>query len=232
MKIAVISDIHGNSYALEEVLKVAKKEDVKKLLVLGDIVGYYYHPDRVLDLLNGWDYEIIRGNHEDILKSLVLGQMDPASVVDKYGHAHQHALHKLNTAQIGLLCNLPAQRSLSIGGLSFLMAHGSPWNPDQYIYPDATVEDLERCNSELHDFVLIGHTHYSFVYRNKNSTLINPGSVGQSRQVGGVAFWCMINTKNSTFELRATPYNTAELITDISEYDPELPYLKSILARR
>ena len=42
MKIAVISDIHGNYDALVEVLKDAKSENIDHLLVLGDIVGYYY----------------------------------------------------------------------------------------------------------------------------------------------------------------------------------------------
>ena len=64
MKVGIISDIHGNHYALEEVLKVAIREGVEKLLVLGDIVGYYYHPEIVLEMLYKWSYEIIKGNHE------------------------------------------------------------------------------------------------------------------------------------------------------------------------
>ena len=60
MKIAIMSDIHGNYDALFEVLKIAKKEDVKHLLILGDLVGYYYHPDKILELLSEWNYDIIK----------------------------------------------------------------------------------------------------------------------------------------------------------------------------
>ena len=55
MRVAVISDIHGNHYALQKVLLVAKQNNIDKLLVLGDIVGYYYYPSEVLlqQVLNG-----------------------------------------------------------------------------------------------------------------------------------------------------------------------------------
>ena len=70
MKIAVLSDIHGNNFALDDVLKECKLENVEKLLILGDIVGYYYHPELVLKMLSEWEYEIIKGNHEVILQEL------------------------------------------------------------------------------------------------------------------------------------------------------------------
>ena len=47
MKIAIISDLHGNHYALEEVLKEARTEKIEKILVLGDIVGYYCNPEKI-----------------------------------------------------------------------------------------------------------------------------------------------------------------------------------------
>ncbi len=59
MKIAVISDIHGNYDALVAVLKKAKTEGVEHLLVLGDIVGYYYHPDKILKALSEWSFDMI-----------------------------------------------------------------------------------------------------------------------------------------------------------------------------
>ena len=57
MKIEIISDINGKYDALIEVLKKAKKEKVEHILVLGDIVGYYYHPDKILKLLSEWSFD-------------------------------------------------------------------------------------------------------------------------------------------------------------------------------
>ena len=76
MKVAVLSDIHGNHYALKEVLNIARNEKVEKLLVLGDIVGYYYHPEKVMDMIKDWDYELIKGNHEILLEKLSTGKIN------------------------------------------------------------------------------------------------------------------------------------------------------------
>ncbi|MFO0212044.1 MAG: metallophosphoesterase family protein, partial [Pseudanabaena sp.] len=75
MKIGVLSDIHGNHLALEAVLKEARKLGVEKLLILGDLVGYYYHSVEVLRQLEEWSTEMIGGNHEEMMK---LAQKDYA----------------------------------------------------------------------------------------------------------------------------------------------------------
>ena len=99
------------------------------------------------------------------------------------------------------LIDLPETKTVQFGQTSLLMCHGSPWSIDYYVYPDCDKEILEKCDSKVHDFVLIGHSHYSFAIRNENSILINPGSVGQSRQTGGKASWCVINTDNQLFSV-------------------------------
>lgn len=231
MKVGIISDIHGNHYALDQVLKTAAKEGIEKILVLGDIVGYYYHPERILSMLSEWSYEIIKGNHEQILQDLKENKIDANLVIKKYGHGHQQALEKLKEETLQWLFSLPIQKSVCIDGVSFQMNHGSPWSIDEYLYPDATKEILEKCNSIDHDFILVGHSHYSFSYQCKNSTLINCGSVGQSRQKGGLAYWTVVNTANKTFETKVTPYDTSGLLEEIGKYDPDFKYASSVLLR-
>ena len=111
------------------------------------------------------------------------------------------------------------------------MCHGSPLDPDLYLYPDSENELFDKCDAVDMDFVLIGHSHYSFIYRNKNSTLVNVGSVGQSRNMGGVAYWGVINTKNKCFEQKATPYDVSPLVKEVEQIDPKINYLKEILLR-
>lgn len=231
MKVAVISDIHGNSYALEQVLKSASKLKVEKLLVLGDIVGYYYHPDRVLEMLSKWDFEIIKGNHEIILEELSNGKVNPDIIKQKYGSGHQAGLTKLSQETMQWLFSLPSQKSVLINDISFQMNHGSPRNIDEYVYPDANKELLESCDSLKHDFVLIGHSHYAFCYRCNRSILINCGSVGQSRQNGGLAYWALVNTNNKSFEIKATPYNVTELQCEVMRIDPLNEYSYKVLTR-
>ncbi|TVR77520.1 MAG: metallophosphoesterase [Chitinophagaceae bacterium] len=231
MKIGVIADIHGNQYAFNEVLKSATALGIRKLLVLGDIVGYYYRPEVILEALSEWSYEIIKGNHEDILKALYENKIDSKSLKEKYGSGHEMALKNIDDEKLKWLFSLPSQKDVVIDGVSFQLNHGSPNNIDEYIYPDASIEKLDECNSDVHDFVLIGHSHYSFIHKCKNSILINCGSVGQSRQKGGVANWAIINTSDKSYEIIHTPYNTAHLIKDVKLIDPENEYSYKVLER-
>jgi len=231
MKVGVISDIHGNHYALEAVFETAKKEGIAKLLVLGDIVGYYYHPELVLNRLSEWDYEIIKGNHEVLLQDLKENKIDTEALKAKYGRGHEQALKNLDDTTQEWLFSLPEQKTIVIDGVSFQMNHGSPWSIDEYIYPDAALEQLEKCNSVAHDFVLIGHSHYAFSHQCENSILINCGSVGQSRQKGGQAYWCVINTSDKSFEIRTTAYDTTKLLEEIQLFEIKTGYSSKILQR-
>lgn len=231
MKIAVISDIHGNHYALESVLKEAREIGVSKIFVLGDIVGYYYHPEKVLDMLSEWDYELIKGNHEVILQDLYENKIDSELLTEKYGRGHEYALNNLDSKTLNWLFSLPEQKSITIDQVSFQLNHGSTCSIDEYIYPDAPISQLERCNSENHDFVLIGHSHYAFSYRCKNTTLINCGSVGQSRQKGGNAYWVVINTSNKSYETKISSYDTTKLVEEIKSIELKTGYSVKILTR-
>ena len=231
MKIAVISDIHGNYDALVAVLKEANKQGVEHLLVLGDVVGYYYHPDKILEALSKWSIDIIKGNHEYILENLIANPSLAESIRLKYGSGHQDAINKLTSQQLNFLKDLPETKSVQFDTSSILMSHGSPWSNDYYIYPDCDRAIIEKCDSKEHDFVLIGHSHYAFAINSGNSILINPGSVGQSRQTGGKASWCIINTENRCFQLLSTDYNTEKLISEVEEKDSEIKYLTKILKR-
>jgi len=231
MKLAVLSDIHGNHYALERVLHRAKHDGVEQLLILGDFVGYYYHPEKVFALLDDWKYKAIRGNHEDLLEGLIAGSLSPLAIRHKYGSGHDKAIQKLSQSQKDFLKGLPNQLTLQIDNISVMMVHGAPWENDFYLYPDCKKEILDRCDYDGIDFILAGHSHYAFCCSNKHSTLINTGSVGQSRNQSGLAQWTIINTITRTFEMRSTPYDVSALLAEIDQIDSKNNYLKEVLIR-
>jgi predicted phosphodiesterase len=232
MKIGILSDIHGNSEALREVLKAAESEGVEELIILGDFTGYYYHTDEVFDLLSEWRSISIKGNHDEMLEGIFNGSIRANDIRLKYGSGHEFALQNLSAAQLNFLFELPEKLSYTIDGVRLSLNHGSPWDKGFYIYPDAGPEIMERCDDPEYDFVLIGHSHYPFIHKNRHSTLINPGSVGQSRLEGGYANWALIDTENKSAALKATKYNISELISEIALNDPDIPYLREILLRR
>lgn len=231
MKIAILSDIHGNSFALKKVLNEAAKLKVEKLLILGDLVGYYYDACGVFDLLDVWNKHIIRGNHEDMLQQLIDPSFNADSIKKKYGSGLEIALKTLSSERLNSIKDLEAVERVSFNNLNILIAHGSPWNTDQYIYPDADEELLNRCDSPDIDFVFIGHTHYPLIYRSHHTLIINPGSVGQSRVCGGVADWGILDVTNGVYSPQHTVYDTSVLRTIVRDTDPDVPYLYDILNR-
>jgi putative phosphoesterase len=233
MKIGILSDIHGNSYALEAVLARCREEKINQLLILGDIVGYYYYPDRVLQMLGGYQISIIRGNHEILLKKLLDGSVDSDEIRKKYGSGTLFAARSLTQHQLSELINLPDSLSVTIDGLSFGLYHGSPWDPNYYIYPNASNDELDKCIPDLNlDFLLLGHTHYSFLSIRGKTLIINPGSVGQPRDEAVGASWAIIDTSNKSVVFKQTPYDKTQLLKDVEKFDDDVPYLKQVLLRK
>lgn len=232
MKIAVISDIHGNHYALEAVMDDMRKEKVEKVFVLGDTVGYYYAPDIVFDLLEEWDYTLIKGNHESFLKPVQQDEVISKKIKSKYGSGIIYALKRMKDKDLKFLVEAPETLSCNLGGINFLLCHGAPWDSNEYLYPDSDKNVLLKTLQYNVDYVLAGHSHYPFAFSLGNKTLINSGSVGQSRSKGGVAEWVLINLSNRTYRHMSTQYDTTLLINDVLRIDPDIPYLINVLKRK
>ena len=233
MKIAILSDIHGNSYALDAVLTAVRQQGIVNLFILGDIVGYYYYPDKVLRMLEDFNTKIIQGNHEEMLKSLINETLDAEDVRKKYGSGASFALQKLTTNQINFLINLPTSLRFTFENIRFTLCHGSPWDPNYYIYPNSSLEILDKCTLELSsDFLLLGHTHHPFITLNNGVLILNPGSVGQPRDQNYGASWAILNTDNKAVIFKQTPYDYSALVEDITKFDSDIVFLKDVLTRK
>lgn len=231
MNIGVLSDIHGNHAALRAVLDEAKPLGIEHWLVLGDVVGYYYHADLVLDALAGLSYELIRGNHEEMLGRAFENSSAAQAIKDRYGCGIDLALKKLPKDTLRHLISLPVDKKVVHDGVRFQLCHGAPWDSAAYLYPDSSSRLFDRCLTGESHFVLVGHSHYPFIYANEQGVLANVGSVGQARDKGGVASWAMVSTANRSLVLMRTPYNQTALIAEVEAIDPHLPYLRDVLTR-
>lgn len=231
MKLALLGDIHGNHLALQAVLAAASVSGVEKLLVTGDLVGYYYAPLEVLELLRPWDRHMVRGNHEDMLAA---ARSDPAYLlrVDaRYGTGLRSAVEQLDAQQLDQLCALPHPLDLVIDGCRILLCHGAPWDVDQYVYPDAKPELLERCAIQEFDLVVLGHTHYPMHHKIGRTLVVNPGSVGQPRNRQPGAHWAIFDTVSRSVQLCREDYDSSTLVRECRQRHPELPYLAEVLLR-
>jgi predicted phosphodiesterase len=176
LKIAALSDIHGNLFALDAVLEDVRSRGVDITVNLGDILSGALLPAETAERLMALDLPTIRGNHERQVLSLNHERM---------GASDRHALDALGEAHRAWLAQLPALLAPVEG---VFMCHATPYNDvDCYLEdlvdgelrpaPVGRVEERSRsCDASL---ILCGHSHLPRVLRLRTGQLIvNPGSVG------------------------------------------------------
>jgi len=175
MLLAFISDIHANFEALSSLSDELSKAD--KVLCLGDFVGYYCQVNEVIDYIRNLDSICILGNHDHFL---LHGYPQDALPAVKFGIDFAKSVITPDNYQ--WLTSLPLTWGGLIGGLSILLNHGSPWNPlHDYLYSNN--QALTCLDTFQYDVISFGQTHRSLLRFDHKPFLLNPGSVGQSRDV-------------------------------------------------
>lgn len=231
MKVALISDVHANIYALESVYADLREESVDKILMLGDLVGYYYWPKEVIGLLRSDDrVTCIRGNHESILSEFMLSSTAAEFYRKRYGSGYDVCLEALSAEEIAWLVSLPEIHEIDILGHTFHLSHGDLGSIDQYLYPDACRSKIEQNYSKC-EFTIFGHTHYPFLHAKGNQFIINPGSVGQPRDNGGLASYVILNLENQAIRFKRKVFDTDKVKEASKTQDPQLEYLWKIMSR-
>ena len=182
-----------------------------------------------MDMLGDWDIVAVRGNHEDMLVDVLSGSTSIEKINASYGTGLSTAIETLTPTQLDWLCRLPHPSSFEFDGMSLLLCHGSPWDVNQYVYPDAKTDLLERCAGAGYDWVVMGHSHYPMVEKVKKTVLVNPGSVGQPRNRIPAAHWALLDTASRELLLMTAPYDNSPVVALAAQRHPELPYLKNVL---
>jgi predicted phosphodiesterase len=174
MRLAVVSDIHGNLPALQAVMADAGAVD--GWLNLGDIVSGPLWPGETLDCLIESGWPTIAGNHE---RQLLNAPLDRMGASDRFARAG------LSPAQCRWLTSLPPSLS-PLPGL--LCVHGSPRSDLECLLETVTPGGMRAAwSDEVKErlgavsgqrLVLCGHTHIPRELTVDNITVLNPGSVG------------------------------------------------------
>ena len=218
MRIAVLSDIHGNLEALREVLDDLDRLDVDRTVSLGDNVGYGPEPEAVVRTLRERGIPSVMGNHEWALgRPENLGWFNPAA---REALVRTEAL--LSEPSLSCCRSLPA--SLTLEGCRFV--HGLP--PDDlltYLF-QADAVDLERTLAALEEETcFVGHTHELLLVEvgekgleagrlgegrhelREGRRLVNAGSVGQPRDGDNRAKYVIWDPEARGLEVRFLSYD-------------------------
>lgn len=180
LRIAVVSDIHGNLPALHAVLEDIARRGADRIVNCGDSLSGPLWPRETADLLIEQGWPSIAGNHE---RQLLACAQSPGSDADQY------AYEACETRHMDWVAALPA---FCIPEAGVMMVHGRPGNDLDYLLetvnPDAGAagarmayphEIAARLSGlDLPELLLCGHSHQPRVLRHGQCLLVNPGSVG------------------------------------------------------
>jgi len=218
MKIAVISDIHANVYALMNVLEDIDNEKVDTIICLGDLVGYGPHPNEVISIIRSRNILCIKGNYDS---SVVDNEYSYIRETPINSFSLPWAVHELREENRIFLENLPSTITLNIANKNLLFVHGSPNKINEYLFKDGD-NTLNIMNSISSDVLICAHTHIPGIKEFANKVYVNCGSIGKSKIGRPNITYCILNINKQdgiNFQIKEIPYEFNKIVKDMTILD-------------
>jgi len=208
LRLLVVSDVHSNLQALRRVLEDAGLFDLA--ICAGDIVGYGPDPIKCVKTFVERGFRCIAGNHDAaVVTGDVLG-FNPYA-------AEAISINRLllDDERRMWLGRLPVRLMLNIEGVKVVVFHGSPRDPlNEYVFPmEASHLAAEFLDVTGADLLILGHTHVPYVQRSGLGMIVNPGSVGQPRDLDPRASYMIIEVEEGevSIDQRRVEYDVDEV---------------------
>ena len=200
MRVAAISDIHGNLPALDAVLADIAEANVDAIVVAGDSVSGPW-PAEVFDRLQDVDARIVHGNADRLEE---VRRFDDEQAAWNEG--------RLGSERLATVAAWPLTLELAVEGLGrVLVCHSTPGS-DEPIYTRATPDDdvLAAIGPVEADVLVCGHTHMHYDRAfSSGLRMVNPGSVGLPYEGQRGAFWAVLGPD---VEFRRSEYDVVEAV--------------------
>ena len=185
MRIALLSDIHGNLPALEAVLSDIQRQRVDATYCLGDLVGYAPFPNEVTDRIRRERFPTIMGNYDDGVG------FDRDECGCAYRESAEQRLGEQSLTWTkahvtpdnkAFLRSLHSQIRFHADGKRVLLVHGSPRKINEYLFEDRPVSSFQRLAAASEaDIIVFGHTHKPYAKVVDDVLFVNAGSVGKPK---------------------------------------------------
>lgn len=202
MRIAILSDIHGNNYAFEAVLENMKNKGIDGVIIAGDHFNDMPQPMEVynnLAMMRAW---VIKGNKEERVLNYHKGKfpewnsyLQMSSFLWTYKQFNSKVLDYMEKLPEQIVIQLPMMDRIRV-------VHGSPFKIDELLYPDKDGDRIEKILSAIEEKVLIyGHIHTQWHKRIADKLIINPGSVGIGYNEKGFSEYSIIEWNSECWEV-------------------------------
>jgi putative phosphoesterase len=208
VKIVILSDIHSNLAAL----KALPEKFYDHLWCLGDLVDYGPEPRGVIKWIRENSAIAIRGNHDNAVGF----DVDPycSQPFKRLAEETRQFTKKVCTTEdLEYLRSLAVQQETTIDGMRFFLVHATSTDPlFGYCQKDSGwwKKEIEWAGA---DVLAVGHTHTPFIRKIGNTTIVNPGRLGQPKT--GRPLACYAVWENGQIFLKEYPYPLAETIREI-----------------
>lgn len=221
MRYGVISDIHANLHALDAALAVLNEQAIDRYLCLGDLVGYGPLPNECVERLATYQPVCVAGNHDLIAAGRLNGERSGRLARNSLAWTAQHLSDDVRDHLERLPLRAHPERGV-------VLVHGSLSEVEEYVRTsvDAT-RQLERLEEEepTARILLLGHTHLPMAHASRRGDLLvraegsvglerderyvlNPGSVGQSRERTAHARFMVLDTDAGLATFHAIAYDS------------------------
>ena len=217
MKIAVLSDVHGNASALERVLDDLKSSNIKKVIILGDMIMKGPMPQKVLKLLRSSGLEIlswVKGN-TDLWFQQFNYNIHPAGKEAENFTYYKYAVDHLDHNDISFINDLPEKQSLNIYNTSILCVHGTPKSIVEAIDETVPMDEVRKAiDGVTENIILSGHSHTSFIGECDDRKIFNVGSIGNMMDGDNRISYGILDFSGEEVKLinKRLEYDTAEAI--------------------
>ena len=187
MKIAIISDIHGNLEALKSVLNDIENRNINKIYCLGDLIAKGSHPKECINLIKEKCEIVLKGNCDEYFTSDIDLSTKSPQEVDRI----KWNKSMLDEDDINYLVNLPFCHEFYMSGRLVRLVHAHPNKIDKFAGNIDSINNIyelvlpsnNTISNEKADVLIYGHIHTPYVQKMYNRYIINTGSVGNAIDV-------------------------------------------------
>jgi len=224
-RVAILSDVHGNATALEEVRKAIRKERPDAVVIAGDLVLNGPEPSAAVDAVRELEADgaiVVQGNTDVAVADFDYSAAFPwltDGVPDTFRAAAEWAHDELGDDRLGWLRRLPSERRLRLEDTMLLACHASPGSQtqgfDQALDPSVILERASRTDARV---ICCGHTHLPEVRDLGWKIIVNDGSAGYVFDGDPTATWALIDIEDDDVraEIRRTTFDALSVANAIS----------------